>query len=223
MATRLIMISGFKNAGKDTTAKLLSQKFIYDFNSIEYYALARPIKEIASILFNIPFEVLDGKTPENRTLRETIDQFWEPYIPDFTPRKSLTMLGTDVLRQYIHDDIWILKAQKYILDSSSNTVVITDLREPNEEVKLERFCEDNDISCIHINIERERPSWFNIAKKAYFDNDQHSIDNLETLGIHPSEWKQVGLTPDIVIYNQQNDYVNHLCDQLDANKELIIK
>lgn len=223
MANKLIMLSGFKNAGKDTTAKLLSQCFLYELNSIEYYALARPIKEVASILFNIPFEVLDGKTTENRELRETIDPFWQEHIPDFTPRKALTMLGTDVIRQYIHDDIWILKAQKYIVDSSSNVLIVTDLREPNEEVKLERFCDDNDIECVHINIEREKPSWYNIAVKAYFNNDQQSIDNLKTLGIHPSEWKQVGLTPDITLYNHSSDYVNDLIEQLQHYRERIIK
>lgn len=216
MTKHVIMLSGFKNAGKDTTANILGKYLLKEHNSIEYYALAQPIKHIASILFEIPYEVLDGKTKENRHLREQPDKFWEQYIPNFTPRKSLTLLGTDVLREYIHDDIWILKAQKYILTSTADVVIITDLREPNEESKMAEFCKNNGIYVHHFNIRRQTPIWLNLAIKAYFNKDEDAYNALEEMGVHPSEWKQVGLTPDVIIMNNRDDYTLFIQKQLEV-------
>lgn len=217
MTKKVIMLSGFKNAGKDTTAKLIADTVIGNnkpYNSCIYYAFALPIKQAASVIFDIPFDILDGKTADNRKLRETVNEFWSKIIPNFTPRKGLTMLGTDILREHIHDDIWILNAQKQILECNYDLFIITDLREPNEEIKIEQFCNDNNIEVLHINIVRELPSWYNVALKAY-DGDQKSLDILTELEVHASEWKQVGLTPDIVILNNSDDFKHNIIKQIE--------
>lgn len=214
MNKTVIMLSGYKDSGKDTTSNIISHLTLQHYLSIEYYAFATPIKQIASVMFNIPFSVMDGKTPEDRRQREAVDEFWAQHIPDFTPRKSLTMLGTDILRQYVHDDIWILKAQRYIKDSNANLIIITDLREPNEESKMESFCEKEGFECIHINILRETPTWIDIAKNAYFNESEEALEQLKEINVHPSEWKQVGLTPDFQVLNNEDDYFTTISQQL---------
>lgn len=215
MKKTVIMLSGFKGAGKDTTAEILGRKLVSYDNSIEYKALATPIKQAASAVFGIPYEILEGKTPENRKLREQQHEFWSTVIPNFTPRLSLTMLGTDILRQYIHDDLWILRMQQDILATVNNTIIITDLREPNEETKIEQFCHDNAINVYHIRINRDNPDWYhdglNIIKT--FKEEQWDSE-FRQLNVHPSEWKQLLLTPDYIIDNTLPDYEEHILSQL---------
>lgn len=219
MPTRVIMLSGFKNSGKDTTAKILAKFLInnddYDVKSIEYQSFALPIKAAASKIFGIPFEVLEGKTPENRELREQVDPFWSQVIPEFTPRKSLTMLGTDILRKYIHNDLWVLRMQQSILSSNSDTIIITDLREPNEKDKIEAFCRENDIKVCHVHINRINPDWYEDGMNIILEeNPENWESEFEKLNVHPSEWKQLLLIPDFSIDNTEPDYESHIEKQL---------
>lgn len=219
MPNRVIMLSGFKNAGKDTTATILS-KFLrnhedYDVTSVEYESFALPIKMAARDIFGIPFEVLEGKTPENREIREQVDPFWSQYIPDLTPRKSLTMLGTDILRKYIHDDLWVLRMQQSILSSSSDTIIITDLREPNEKDKIEQWCKQHDIKVTHIHINRVNPEWYEDGMNIILNMNPEIWDSeFEKIDVHPSEWKQLLLLPDFYIDNTKSDYENNIKEQL---------
>lgn len=214
MVKTVIMFSGFKNSGKDTSSEILSSLLVSKCNSVQFYSFATPIKRAASVIFDIPFEVLEGKTVEARRIREEEHPFWSSIIPEFTPRKSLTMIGTDVIRKYIHDDIWILNAQNQILNSNQSHFIITDLREPNEEVKMEQFCKEQGIKVLHINVMRDIPVWHSYAVKAWFDDCSESLKYLDENGIHASEWKQVGLTPDHYVYNNSIDYTDNIRNQL---------
>lgn len=215
MTKRVIMLSGFKDAGKDTTANLIKCLLEARDTTVHDVALAKPIKKVCSELFGIDFDILDGKTAENRAKREEVDSFWSRYISGFTPRNSLTMLGTDILRKELFDDIWIVRCLQEILNRDEHTVLITDLREPNEEFKIREFGRDYDIEVIHLNVKRYHPSWFSLAVQAY-DGHVNSVNELERLGVHSSEWKQVGLMPDYVIHNEREDYVANITRQLKA-------
>lgn len=195
----IVALSGFKNSGKDTAGNLITE-ILGDNTRI--IAFADPIKKAASEIFGIPHEILLGRTPENRKKRDELDEFWSQYIDDFTGRKALTMIGTDVIREYVLDEIWILRLKREIEDNPNTNFVITDLREPNEEQTLYSL-QDENTNVTHLNIHKDDciPSWTNIAIRAALFNDEIALGILEKKNIHPSEWKQVALNPTDKIYN----------------------
>ena len=75
--------------------------------------------------------LLEGLTDESREWREQVDLWWVEKlgIPDFTPRWAMMHVGTDVMRQHFHPDIWVYNVERR-LQQSDGPVVIIDARFP---------------------------------------------------------------------------------------------
>lgn len=211
---KVIMISGFKDAGKNTTADVVMSHIADMGNTSQEYALASPIKDAVSAIFGFDRNTLEGKTPEARREREVVDDFWDEYIEGLTQRNATTLIGTDILRKELHNDIWVIRCKHEILKCVDDYFVITDLREPNEEHLIEEFCKEQGIETVHINVFRENPYWINEAVRACEDNDDESLNALQEWNIHTSEWLQAGLTPDYVVYNTVANYSTNIQHQL---------
>jgi len=122
----LIGICGLIGSGKDTIAAYLVEQHSY-----ERYSWATPLKDITATLFGWDREMLEGTTSELRANRELKDDWWsEKLNRDWSPRKALQHMGTEVMRDALHPAIWVLAGQRRIAGKSN--VVIPDTRFPNE-------------------------------------------------------------------------------------------
>ena len=95
----IIGLCGIQGAGKDTVGDILVSE--YGFIKLTF---ASTLKDIVSVLFSWPRDLLEGITEESRIWRETVDDFWteKTGFENFTPRKALQLIGTDLFKmQYI--------------------------------------------------------------------------------------------------------------------------
>jgi hypothetical protein len=197
MDVQIVGLVGFAGAGKDSVANTLVENYGYVRDSF-----ASPLKDATSAIFGWSRELLEGDTAESREFRETPDMFWSNKlgIPDLTPRKALQILGTDVIRDNFHENIWMSSIEYRIRTQHMNSgkkIVITDARFPNE-LKL-----IHNLGGKIVRVSRgSDPTWFNIAELANLGNEVASATmRKEYEKIHVSEWSWVGSHIDHIIEN----------------------
>lgn len=186
----IIGICGFIGSGKDTAADYLEQQCGFKRESF-----ASTLKDAVAVVFGWDREMLEGRTDESRAWREQEDTWWTERLGQrVTPRHILQQWGTNVLRQHYHDDIWIASLENKIRQSS-NSVVISDCRFPNEIKGIKRA------GGKVIWIQRgPTPHWYDVAAKGNA-GDVKAIEWLEREGIHASEYSWAGTHFDAVINN----------------------
>lgn len=187
MSKEIIGITGLAGSGKDTIGDIITSNFA----NWEKMSFASHLKDVTALLFGMDRKMLAGETPEDRVKREQPDEFWSKKMgKDFTPRYALQFLGTNLLRNQLHQNIWVDCLERKILTSKKN-IVITDVRFPNEIDMI------RNIGGKIWRVERgELPIWF---------RDVESINNKNNLleydipyffpivnKIHESEWRWVG-------------------------------
>lgn len=190
---KLIGIVGFIGSGKDTVA----QQFV-EYGCVKD-SFAKPLKDLCSSVFGWPREMMEGDTVESRDFRETPDMFWTRKlgIDNFTPRLALQLLGTDVMRNHFHEDIW-LNSLEYRLRSKkdSKCVVISDARFRNELQLIKQL--GGSIIWVQRN---ELPEWYDIAKQAHENAVCAKIMRTRYKDVHESEWNWAGVEADYIIEN----------------------
>lgn len=202
---RLISLIGFKGSGKDSVAKILIEK-----HGFKKESFAAPLKDITSILFDWDREMLEGETEESRQKREVVDTWWADHlgIPDWSPRKALQYMGTEVIRDNLHCDMWVFGLKRRIINSDHKRWVVTDCRFKNE------INTTKDLGGITIRVKREEdPEWFNVAHVANTGkfpdgtpgSKEEAEKTLQFLNIHPSEYKWIGHEYDYVIHNNGDE------------------
>ncbi len=183
----IIGFIGLIGSGKSTSSDYLVNK--YGFRK---YAFSSKLKQICAIIFDWDINMLNAITPELREIREQKDIYWSNKLGfTVTPRSMLQYIGTEIMREKIHNDIWIISTIKEILNNG-NDACIEDVRFMNEIQKIK----DND--GIIIRIKRT--------------NDP--LIPLETQ--HISEYAWANCTPDYIIEN--NGSLDDLYAQLDKIK-----
>lgn len=190
----IIGLVGFIGAGKDTVSNL----FLESGGTRDSFAT--PLKDTLSAIFGWPRDLLEGNTTESREFRETPDMFWSRKlgIPNFTPRLAMQLVGTDVMREHFHKDIW-LNSLEYRLRSKNTAqqTVISDARFRNELSLIK------DMNGIIVWVQRgELPEWYQTAVSA---NNGNVIDKkiMQTKykDVHTSEWNWAGFEVDFVVKN----------------------
>lgn len=192
----IIGICGLIGSGKDTIASHLAERYSY-----ERYSWASPLKDITAQLFGWDRGMLEGTTPEQRAAREIRDDWWSAKLgKDWTPRYGLQYMGTEVMRNALHTDIWVLAGMKRIAGKSS--VVIPDTRFPNE-IKAIR-----ELGGIIWNVRRGPvPEWYAALTGFKADHTLHTawdVDNFMRStypSIHASEYSWHGTEFDAVFHN----------------------
>lgn len=188
---KTIAFVGLIGSGKDTAASYLIEKHEYT-----KYSFAGTLKDACANIFGWDREMLEGKTPESREWREQIDEWWANRLgmPNFSPRYALQYVGTDILRNRFHQDIWVLSLQRSLLDSDTRAV-ISDARFRNEIVALRQ------LGAVIVEVSRgPKPEWWSVAVGAS-SGDPESIDRIREIGIHHSEWDWASVEPDYVLDN----------------------
>lgn len=188
-----IAIVGSIGSGKDTVTQILVEEYGYVQESF-----AASLKDVCAAIFNWPRELLEGKTEYSRHWREQQDPWWAQklQIPEFTPRWALKNIGTEVLRNNFHKDIWINSLENRLCMIKKD-VVVSDARFKNEIQALQSM------NALVVEIQRyPKPSWWEHAIVAS-SSDKHteSHEVLDSLGVHESEWAWASTKPDITIHN----------------------
>lgn len=183
----IIGVVGFIGSGKGTVADILVNK--KDFTKISF---ADSLKDATAAIFGWPRALLEGDTDESREFREKKDEWWSEktglYI---TPRNMLQKLGTEAGRDVIHDDLWVLSAERKI--GMYKDVVIPDVRFPNEMKIIQNM------GGFIVRVKRgDDPEWYNTAKRA---NLECNTDLMMDYPIHYSEWAWIGHPTDYQLDN----------------------
>lgn len=192
----LIGFIGFISSGKDTAAD-----YLVNYHEFRRESFASTLKDAIANIFGWDRILLEGRTKEAREWRETVDQWWAKRLnmPELTPRWILQHWGTEVCRNYFHDDIWIASLENKLKKIKDN-IVISDVRFPNEMKAIRNS------GGIVVRIKRgPDPEWYEHAVNAN-KGDKHlgwaiGKHRLEQLGIHSSETAWVGLPVDHEITN----------------------
>lgn len=149
---------GLAGSGKDTAANYVEQHYQSLGLKTARVKFATALKDIASILFSLDRQKLEGITPEDREWREQeLPEWSEKLEHPVTPRILLQILGTDILRTYLHPNIWVscldmkLKSPEY---EDIDVFVITDCRFPNELQWLA------DTGAYMFEVRRFEPQWY---------------------------------------------------------------
>ncbi len=193
----IIGIVGHIGSGKDTVGNFITESVGKTGRTDSF---AAPLKDLCSSIFGWPRHLLEGNTMESREFRETPDIFWtrKTGIDNFTPRLALQLVGTDVLRDHFHNDIWINSLEYRLRKiSDSNTVVVTDARFTNELDIIKHLCGTI------IWVQRgELPAWYETAVEANGGNVvSKRIMTTRYRDVHQSEWNWAGYPVDHIIRN----------------------
>ena len=188
----IVGLLGFIGSGKGTAGDILKD---LGFTPLSF---AKGVKDVAAEMFGWPRHLLEGDTEASRKWREQPDEFWsKEFGKKFTPRLALQLMGTEVGRDVFHQDFWVIKMKKYIMENPEQNFVITDVRFRNEM----QFVHDH--GGILIEIQRGiKPHWYGIASKANRDDKAAENFMLERSGVHESEWRWIGGPIDHVIDNE---------------------
>lgn len=208
----IIGITGLIGSGKDTIASHLVEQHGY-----ERYSWAMPLKDITATLFGWDRDMLEGTTPEQREKREQIDPWWDNKLGKndrVNPRWILQFIGTEVMRNTLHPDIWVLAGMKRI--AGKQNVVIPDTRFPNE-IKAIR-----EMGGVIWNVQRgPLPEWYNelLGWHKLFENDYSERNVTRDMqkyypSVHASEYSWVGTDFDAVFQNSTT--IEHLKQSIDS-------
>lgn len=199
--TKVIGICGLIGSGKGTAADYLHQQ--YQFEKVSF---ADRLKDGVSAMFGWPRDLLEGDTPESREWRETPDPFWTEESKNFpigkkygdiTPRLVLQLVGTECMRNGLHEDIWTLlvKQQCDQFREKGVSVVIPDTRFSNEIDLIKRL--GGEIWWVRRG---DLPEWWDTAiytnqkmKEGYspwYKNSRSSLTFMPDTypNVHISEW-----------------------------------
>jgi len=193
---QLIGICGLIGSGKDTVGEVLVNE--YGFTKLSF---AGTLKDVTAVLFDWDRDMLEGTTPAAREAREHIDPFWSEKLGrDWSPRIALQQMGTEVMRNHLHNDIWILTLENKI--RKLDKVVITDCRFQNEIDFVKKHGE------VWVIDRGPKPDWWEHAVifNAVTDPDQRRImydlgHTPEQLGVHASEYSWAGVDANHTIDN----------------------
>lgn len=181
----LIGIVGLIGSGKDTVSKRLEQKHGFRRDSF-----AKSLKDAVSAMFNWDREMLEGNGDDSRQWREQPDEFWsQKFGKTVTPRWVLQHFGTEVMRQHMHDAIWI---DSCLSRYDGRPTVISDTRFQNELKTI-----------------KEHGGEIILVKRG----ELPTRENMQERGAHKSEWDWMGWDFDHVIDN--NGTKQELFDKVD--------
>jgi len=188
----LIGVVGLIGSGKDTVSKRLEQKHGFRRDSF-----AKSLKDAVSAMFNWDREMLEGNGDDSRQWREQPDEFWsKKFGKTVTPRWVLQHFGTEVMRQHMHDAIWI---DSCLSRYDGKPTVISDTRFQNELKTI-----------------KENKGQIILVKRG----ELPTREQMQEKGAHKSEWDWMGWNFDHVIDNDgsKEDLYKKVDDLVVSNK-----
>jgi hypothetical protein len=150
----IIGIAGKIGAGKDTVGKLMQKMIVEHVDEVwEIRKFASKLKMIASIITGVPIHYFEDQEFKNQEMEVEWDWNHELVKHDdqmiiargrvqledrrkkYTYREFLQRLGTEAMRDGIHQDIWVNALFANYADDQK--WIVTDMRFPNEYEAIE--------------------------------------------------------------------------------------
>ena len=179
MTRKIIGLCGLAHCGKNTIANILVEKYNFKINSV-----GNRLKDTVATMFDLPRPLLEGDTEESRRWRETELNFWSAELGrPMTPRRLLQEVGTDCLRNILHQDIWLLTLKHQMQKDPETSWVISDIRFPNEI----NFIKDQPGGEIWQVRRGVLPDWYISARS----DNLYGTSLMADKNIHESEWRWV--------------------------------
>lgn len=178
----VVGLVGETESGKDSIADFA----IEDFGA-RRIALADPIRECALAIDPIVAIQATGNPDQIRVARlsDVVSELgWREAkkIPEV--RRLLQRIGTEMGREIIDDDLWIVMGLRRMMayyngsGGELNRFIFTDVRFPNESVKIREFVEANDGVLDLVRV--KRPGYGPVN-----DHDsENSYDKIEPIAAH---------------------------------------
>lgn len=123
----IYVLAGCKRSGKDTTFQILKTEWESKGYRVAQFAFADALREVCSIVF--------GYTQSDFMDNDRKESLPSPILgADFTPRRALQFVGTDLFRKQVDSDVWVRVGLARIsqLARENDVVVVTDARFENE-------------------------------------------------------------------------------------------
>ena len=165
-------------------------------------SVAGHLKDITALALTMERTMLEGITERSREARKKVHPYWSKAleIPDFTPVKALQLIGTELFRNNLHPDFWVLCLEHQLVNGIlGEKVAITDIRFPNEAemvrrhggiiIRLERGSGPEWYQDI-INPARDNPEWYERAIQN--EEDVQELKKEFPDMPHESEWRSIG-------------------------------
>lgn len=197
---RLIAITGTINSGKNTVANIIQEEANCE---VFIDAFAAPLKNFVADVFAWDLDVVKGENHSLRHLREKSDEWWsQKFEYDVTIRKMLQYIGTDVMREHLHEDIWvnslIARYNKFCKLHDNFIYIVSDLRFPNESFSIQ------DAGGEIIRVKREDPPWWDFVSSMRhlpFSKVKEKMGASIHAHVHVSEWAIALIEPNKIIAN----------------------
>lgn len=172
----IIGVIGLINSGKSSIANTLVED--YGFTKVSF---ADSLKDAVAAIFGWDRQLLQGDTEQSRLWREQFDDYWTDVMGHpVSPRWVLQHIGTDVMRDHFHKNIWVHSLMKKVADPHKN-YVISDVRFRNEvDVILSQHGQIWEVQRPPI------PDWYSTKFDDYDDLKRHM--EIYHPQVHASEW-----------------------------------
>lgn len=208
MKADIIALMGNKGAGKDTIANMI-KKNATQYDEVIIMSFADSLKDATSAIFGFDRQMLEGGTVESRNWREKeIPELSEKMGVKVTPRFLLQRIGTNILRKYLYDGIWVdsvlAKIKNTIEEDNTKSYlfIITDCRFKNEIKVLAKVCPGTKF----VEVDRRFRSTKMYAYAYKYNNTHNPFVKAYCWFMlkkeHRSDWDWVGVVKNpILIYN----------------------
>lgn len=202
----IFTISGYIGSGKDTCANYLVEH--HGFHKI---AFADALKDVVATAFGWERSMLEGDTKASREARNVVDERWSKAlsIPNFTPRKALQFIGTNIFKTHVSSSFWIEKLRMRLENCGYERIIVTDCRYHDEFDALVS------LGAQSINVIRGEPpeySKFSSIRNPLVKPLANLIMKTRYNHIHTSEWMWNDLVFDHTVDN--NGSMESTFDQL---------
>jgi len=149
MPKLVILVSGFKRAGKDYVSSLLAEQLRGLYLTVESESFAAPMKRIISATFGISLEDLeDYKNNTDNYILELADEKHECHALQTDFRSILQNFGSEAMKPEFGDNVWSELMVNRIKQSTADIVIIPDYRFDSELDHLR----NSDINTVSIHI-----------------------------------------------------------------------
>lgn len=204
--SKIIGVCGFIGSGKNSVADRL-----VTHHGFEQMSFAKTLKDTCSAIFGWDREMLEGVAPGTREQREVVDLWWAERLgrPNWSPRVALQYMGTEVMRDSFHQDIWVLATERALIAAkeAGRSVVFSDVRFPNEFNMLRH----QGASIVQVS-RGQQPAWYdevvklltpkgNPKEAAEWADYSLTVCRDLTDNLHESEWLWLAAEMDGYINN----------------------
>lgn len=209
----IIALMGSKGSGKNTVADYIAE-YNRKYDCVEVMSFAETLKDVVSDLFSLDRDLLEGDSKKSREWREKEIPYLSKIFGEvITPRRLLQIIGTDVMKKHVYEDIWVdsLLQKIHNIDKHAKKhhknflYVITDCRFRNEIEKLQQT--EYNVKFVEIDRYSRNGLVYNYAYK--YNTTKNPFVKLycryKLRKVHRTEWDWIGVVKDpILIYNVGN-------------------